>query len=189
MSHNIDYFTYHKDVNKEKVQKNLDNYVAHADWQEGCGGLYKNIRWLGNTVYGSQDEAREAIRKMDKGNYDQIAVLFNEYYEPQDEKINELRAKASEACKEWSKRDQVLYADTVTSTYIGCKHCGSRLFRELLQENLCPVCRSELRPEHMLKSISSAKNKWVRAQRSVEEYIQKKCRKETMWLVKIEYHT
>ena len=38
MSHNVEYFTYPKNVNKATVQNSLDNYAAHQDWQEGCMG-------------------------------------------------------------------------------------------------------------------------------------------------------
>ena len=189
MSHNIEHFTYPKNVNKAQVQKNLDNYVAHADWQEGCTGLYNNIRWLDNKVYESEDEAREAIKKMDRGCYDQLAVLFQNHQTPDDEKVRELNSKAAMACHEWNRRDRILYAETVTSTFIGCKKCGSRLARVMLCSNSCPVCHAELRPEHMIKSVASAKSKWDKAQRDVAEYIKKKGKTDVMWLVKIEYHT
>lgn len=189
MSHNIEHFTYPKSVNKTQVQKNLNNYVAHADWQEGCSGLDKPIRWLDNKIYESEEEARKAIEKLDRGWYDQLAVLFKESHTPDDEKIKELRAKAAKACHEWNKRDRVIYADTVTSAFIGCKKCGSRLARTYLHRNTCPVCSAEMRPEHMLKSVSSAENKWKKAENDIAEYIKKKGKKEVMWLVKIEYHT
>ena len=57
MSHEVCHFTYPKNVNKAKVQKDLDNYVAHEDWQEGCTGLYHNIRWLDSKIYETPEEA------------------------------------------------------------------------------------------------------------------------------------
>ena len=189
MSHNIEYFTYPRNVNKARVKKDLDNFVAHADWQEGASGLCHPIRWIEDKVYSSEEEARSAIHSMDNKWYDQIAVLFQNSNDPNDEKIRELRKKSIEARDEYQKRDRVLYAEKVTSAFIGCKNCGSKLARTFLHSNSCPVCHVELRPEHMMKSISSAKNKWLRTQREVEEYIQKKGKKDVMWLVKIEYHT
>ena len=43
MSHNIEYRTYKEDVDKNKVKNELDIYVAHADYGEGCSGLYNPI--------------------------------------------------------------------------------------------------------------------------------------------------
>ena len=44
MGHNIKYFEYKEDVDRRKVEAQLDNYVAHEDWQEGCSGLNSPIR-------------------------------------------------------------------------------------------------------------------------------------------------
>lgn len=187
--HNIEYFTYPKAVNKAKVQKDLDNYVAHEDWQEGCTGLYHNIRWLDNKIYDTPEEAHKALEELDRGNYDQIAVLYQNSHTPDDAKMKELNQKLEIAYSEYQRRDRLLYSQIVTSAFIGCKTCGSRLARKFMTTNKCPVCHAEMRPDHMMKSISSAKNKWDRAQREVKEYIRKKGKKEILWLVKIEYHT
>lgn len=58
MSHNIKYFEYKEDVDRRKVQAELDNYVAHEDWQEGCSGLSSPIRWIESCgVLGSYEDA------------------------------------------------------------------------------------------------------------------------------------
>lgn len=189
MSHNVECFTYPKNVNKAKVQKDLDNYVAHVDWQEGCGGLYNKIRWLDSKVYASHDEAIEAIERLDKGAYDQLAVLFYDVESVRDDKVKDLQAKEIEARKEYERRDNELYPKKVTADYIGCKKCGSRLARKLLYTNFCPVCKGDFRSETALKSIEAAKAKWNKARDNVCAYIEKKGKKNVRWLVKIEYHT
>lgn len=189
MGHNVEHFFYPKNVDKVKVQKELDNYVAHQDWQEGCTGLYKHIRWLPDVICKNEDEAYEVIKRKDDGWYDQLAVLFYNTHEVEDDKMRELNKKRNEAMFEYQDRDRKLYAETVKAQFIGCKKCGSRLARSFLKSNNCPVCRTELRPEHMMKSISSAKNKLDRAQRAMDEYRERHGKKELMWLVKIEYHT
>ena len=187
--HNIEYYSYSRNVDKRKVQKELDEYVAHEDWQEGCCGLLRPIRWLGDKVYLSRQEAEEQIGKLDRGDYDQIAVLYEYHHNPRNDKEKELRDKQAECYKEYGKRNAVLYAETVKSAFIGCKKCGSKLARGFIKANSCPVCRAELRPDHMLKSVEVAKNRWVKAQNDLNDYIMRKGKKEVMWLVKIEYHT
>lgn len=187
--HNIEYFTFKRDVNKERVEKELNEYVAHEDWQEGCCGLYHSIRWIDGKVYLSRDCAEEAIRKMDHGDYDQLAVLFEHRESPKNDREKELRDKVADNFKEYRKRDSVLYADTVTSSLITCKGCGSKLSRTHIKTNQCPVCHAELRPDHMLKSVDVANKRWKKSQKDLDDYIMRKGKKEVMWLVKIEYHT
>ena len=190
MSHNIEHFTYPKNVDKAAVQKKLDNYVALEDWQEGCSGLYHNIRWLEDKVYDNCDDALEAIEKLDRGSYDNLAVLFNERStDRHDPKLAELEQKEREAEKEMNRRSHILYADTVTAAFIGCKKCGSKLARKYIRGNACPVCSNDLRPEHMIKSFNVAKNRWLKAKENTRNYINRHGKATVMWLVKIEYHT
>ena len=189
MSHNIEHFTYPEKVDKNKVQKELDHYAAMEDWQEGCTGLYRKIRWIDGRVYGSYEEAEEVIKKLDRGDYDQLAVKYDEYHKPKDDKSTELANKLLAAGDEYRKRDFAVYPRSVTSAFIGCKKCGSKLAREYLRTNSCPVCRTDMRPEYILKSIQAAKNKMERVQKEVSDYAKRKGTKEIMWLVKIEYHT
>ena len=189
MSHNVELFTYPEKVDKKKVQKELDHYAAMEDWQEGCTGLYRDIRWIADKVYPNYDEADKAIEKLDRGNYDQLAVKYCVYTPPQDEKVEELKKKVLAAGDEFRRRDFEVYPQTVKSAMIGCKKCGSRLAREYLRTNFCPVCKTDMRPEYIQKSIQAAKNKMLRAEQEASDYYTKKGKKSIRWLVKIEYHT
>lgn len=189
MSHNIDYFIYPEHIDRKKVQAELDDYVAHIDWQEGCQGLFTPIRWINGKVFADRNEAEKYINRIDNHNYDQIAVQFYDHECKPDDKYKELQAKADEAYKEFTRREHILYAQTVTSTFIGCKKCGSRLVRTYLKSNLCPVCQTDMRPDHMKKSVEAARSKWNRARDTSVDYLKKKAKKRVMWLVKIEYHT
>lgn len=58
MAHNIKYFEYSEDVNRKKAEANINLYVAHEDYQEGCSGLASPIRWIESCgVLGSYEEA------------------------------------------------------------------------------------------------------------------------------------
>lgn len=189
MGHNIEHYEYPMNVNKDKVQKELDNYVAHADWQEGCGGLCRKIRWLEDKVYTSYDEAIEAIKRLDRSDYDQLAV---KYYDPlffSDDKKKELEEESKRLFHELSVVRDFLYPKSLKSALITCRNCGSKLSTKHLRGNLCPVCSTDLRPEHILKKISAAKNRWERADDRLKSYIDKHSKKDIKWLVKIEYHT
>ena len=189
--HNIHHADYPLNVNKKSVQTEWDQYAAHEDWQEGCTGLDKNIRWIESPVYETYEEAEKAIEKLDKGWYDQLAVKYKDNIPltTKSEKLKELEQKVSDAYKEYDKRSSALYVKTRTSEYIGCSACRSRLSSKHLVSNRCPVCHADLRPETTLKLIAAAETKWKKAQQAIKEYIDKHSKKEVRWLVKIEYHT
>ena len=190
MSHNIEYRDYPENVNKKQVQADWDHYVAMEDWQEGATGLPKPIQWLETHTYESYDIAMDAINRLDDGWYDQLAVKYISHEKPaSNQKLNELETACEEAWKEYEKRSRVVYPLTLQAALITCKKCNSKLSKQYLKSNLCPVCHADLRPEHITKSIKAAEDRWKRRQNDLKNYRIKHGKKETRWLVKIEYHT
>ena len=187
--HNIHYRDYPENINKKDVQAEWDHYAAMEDWQEGATGLGSPIRWI-NETYNSYEEAQKAIEKHDKGWYDQLAVKYVDRHKNKDDsKMKALTEASVEAMNEYNRRDRIIYPQTLQASLITCKKCNSKLAKSYLKSNLCPVCRTDLRPEHILKSIESAKNKWDRKQRDIKDYMTKHGKKEIRWVVKIECHT
>jgi len=185
--HNIEHHVYPEKVDKKKVFEELNSYVEHECWQEG--GSLDRIRWEEYPILESQKEAEKWIEEHDRGWYDNLAVRFKKPIRVESAKLKELTEETKRTCKEYRDRSAKLYADTVTSTYIGCKSCGSKIARKYLKANNCPICHAELRPEHMLKSVAAAFNKYSRAIKAENDYVNKHSKKEICWLVKIEYHT
>jgi len=194
MSHNIKFFSYAENVNRVKVQRELNDYVAHEDWQEGCSGLPRNIRWLEDVNVCEDRNAAEAMIEIkDRNNYDQLAVRYyqNELGQDlcNDEKHRELSDAVIKACNVYRTRADLIYPKTYTAQFVGCKNCGSKLSVKYLKSNRCPLCGHDLRPDHILKAIEAAHKKWDNAQKKLKDYENKKSKKKVMWLVKIEYHT
>ena len=75
MAHNVDYFDYHCSCSQRKVSKELDGFVAHADYQEGAVGLPQPIRWIDHMCK-NRDEAHDYIESHDRGWYDCLAVKY-----------------------------------------------------------------------------------------------------------------
>lgn len=187
--HNIEHYTYTEKVDKREVQRELDNYVAHEDWQEGCTGLNRDIRWIESPIYANRAEAEKAVNNLDRGDYDQLAVRYYATVPFTDAKRQQLENRRNEAIDEARRRENKVYPGTLSSAFIGCKKCGSRLAVKYLPSNFCPVCKNDLRPEYILKSIAAAEAKVRSANEKLSEYIDKHGKKQVYWLVKIEYHT
>lgn len=192
--HNIEHYTYSEAVDKKRVQRELDEFVAHEDWQEGASGLPAPIRWVENPVYESYEAAYRAIEDADKGKwYNQMAVRFKDY--PRVTKSKELAA-ISERIKKQDEAVKKIVADASvknrTSEFIGCPKCGSSLKRELLSGEACPLCRADLRSKTNIERIAKAKAKSAELgalYRETETKLERKQKPTVKWLVKIEYHT
>lgn len=191
MAHNIKYFTYKEDVNRKRVQAELDNYVAHEDWQEGCGGLNSPIRWIENCgVLNSYDEASEYIKSHDKGWYDSLAVRYKEFDGKVFSALKKARERFDVAKKKWLDLENKLHYADVKADFVSCRNCGSKISRKHLDSNGCPVCDADMRPQSTLDTLARYKTNVDKARESVLEERKKATQKgKTMWLVKIEYHT
>ena len=192
MAHNIKYFTYKEDINRKRVQAELDNYVAHEDWQEGCSGLNSPIRWIENCgVLNSYDEALVYIKNHDKGWYDSLAVRYREVGANKTASLKKAEEKADVAKKKWLDLDNKVHYADVKSDFIGCRHCGSKISRKYLDDNCCPVCDGDMRPQSTLDTIKRYQENVHKANVLLLEEQKKNLAKnsKTMWLVKIEYHT
>lgn len=191
--HNVHHGTYPENVDKKEVQKYWDSYAAREDWEEGCTGLGRDIRWI-NHVCDSYEDAERYIEANDNGWYDQLAVKYRE--------LTKADSRADEIGKEIRAQRLVLmhleqdfYFKGHKSKFKGCPHCGSQLSLPYLEKfcrNACPVCGNDLRPESHAKKISAAKAKLNSLEKKLEAEKKTKRRGDTekiMWLVKIEYHT
>ena len=189
--HNIEYFSYEENIKRDWVQQKLDHYVAQEDWQEGCKGLARPIRWLEDGgICEDMDAAEAFITAHDRGNYDQLAVRYYLHIEPKDSKaLQALKDRHFRAFQRWKDMLAELWASGLKADYVGCRACGSKLKREYIKSNFCPVCHCDLRPNTMLATIKKAKDAAGKADKTVAEYIKKHGTKKVSWLVKIEYHT
>lgn len=190
--HNIEHRTYDEKCDKQAVKDALDKYVAYEDRGEGCSGLYKPIRWIEKAgIQSDYDAACKYLELYDRHDYDNLAVRYYEFREPEgnNKKITELKDRIKTAWDRYCGLDRQVWAQSVTSEYVGCKHCGSRLKRSYIRANVCPVCRGDLRPETTINRLASLKNSHEKAMAALDDYKKTHGKKLVKWLLKFEYHT
>lgn len=149
MGHNIEYFNYDESTNQKDIEAKLASYVQHETWQEG--GSMSPIRWLKQSPLPDRDAAEQFIKRHDKGWYDCLAVRYKEPVITQ--AIRAAQKAEAAAWKKWRDLDNEVYVTTLTSEFISCKACKSRLNRKMLAipkigipRNTCPVCHAESEP-------------------------------------------
>jgi len=189
MSHNIQHYSYPENCDRAKVKAEIDHFVAMEDYQEGCTGLYRPIRWIETTICGDYEEAIKTIVKLDRGDYDNVAVRYYNSLPYSDAKTKELQTKKDIAYAKYREAENVVYPKTVKAAYITCKVCGSKLSRTRLAGNNCPLCKNSLCPDSFKEKVDAAKNRFTKASENLRKYVKSKAQKEVLWLVKFEYHT
>lgn len=190
--HNISYYTYPEKCNKKEVEEELNAHVARQTYQEGGHGLDSPIRWLNMEPLPDYDAAVKAIESHDRGWYDQLAVRYRELpANVSSKKIEELKNKAAEVYQTLMQLEKKVAAKDFKAQLVSCKKCGSKLNKDYLNSNFCPLCRADMRSDTMQKRLATLRKRHQELQEALrkEQAALAAKKGKVMWLVKIEYHT
>lgn len=189
--HNINYEVFSVKMSERDMNDELNRYVKQATWQEGGHGLDHPIRFI-DRVMPDYNSAKEFIDKNDKGWYDCLAVKFKEMPRNKStKKLDALQQKRREMYLEYNELNQKVFAVEFKAEFVGCKHCGSKINRNYIKSNFCPICRTDMRSETTLKKLNTMKAKIEKIDKEISDEERKIAEKygEIKWLVKYEYHT
>ncbi len=185
--HNIRYLTYKEDISRALVMADVCE-IASRDGD----GYDSNLTWHSNVPpLESYEEAEKFIKEKDNGWYDEHAVRYKDYSSAKKTaKITEYETKISElntAKNEYKKAHSV---HSFQAKHIGCAKCGSRLNKEYLRGEYCPLCRADLRAKTTTEKLQWYDDKIKDYQSRIDKEKQKQKKHcKIMWLVKIEYHS
>lgn len=195
MSHNTHMTVYPYNCNKRAVQSYWDEVAKHEDYEEGCSGLPSNIKWEERKVFNSYEEAENYIESRSNEWYLQIAVPFLDIKIKETATIKALKERISTYTEKKNLLETELFCKGFKSVFYCCKHCKSKLAIKYLVNNKCPVCRTDLRSETVLKQITRYSeiihdcNEKLKAEEIKAREKAKSKNSTKKWLVKIEYHT
>ena len=162
----------------ETVRRNGDHYGTDR------------VRISTEKVFDTYDDAMAHIERVDRHDYDGIAVKYLDFEGVEDsKKIKEYRVKIAELVK---KKDEYIKAHSVhkqNAAFIGCQTCGSKLNKERLRGERCPLCGTDLRASSTLDRINSFDARVKEIDKKItQERREQKSKAKVRWLVKYEYH-
>lgn len=171
------------------LQKIADDVIRYVQ-SHGDGYGTDRLRFPTEQVFDNINEAHAYIDSHDKGWYDGIAVKFLDYTGvAATKKIQEYEAKIADLVhkkKEYIKAHSV---HTQKAAYIGCAGCGSKLNKDKLRGEHCPLCGKDLRAVSTLERIDSFDARVNELNVKITEERKKQKAKATVkYLVKFEYH-
>lgn len=184
MGHVVGYLSEKENCNRklvmsaivERAERDGDGYDGGVKWHD-------EVKPLAN-----RDEAEAFIRAKDNGWYDDHAVRYYDYSGAKvTKKIGELQTKARELAEKRAAYEKEHSVRTFKAALISCHKCGSKLAREYLKSDRCPLCYTDLRSDTTLETLK----KYEERKKEVLEQIEKEKQKQTgevRWLIKYEYH-
>lgn len=185
MGHGITMLSFKESTPKENITTEVQRYVCNKEHSR----LEYPIRWL-DPICSDYEEADSYIREHDNGWYDNLAVRYREpAANATTEKLKTLEAKRHELTGKIRAIEDDIPAKKFKAQLVTCKQCGSKINKDYLKSNFCPLCRTDMRSQTVqdnLKRLRARReevDKQIRAERS------KLAESGTIhWLVKFEYH-
>lgn len=157
--------------------------------RDGDSGYHGNLQ-IHNIRFDSREEAEDAIDGLDTGYYSDHAVKFLDYSKCAPTKTMQEITKRIDKLHE--QRTKYLDEHSVMkqkAKLITCRNCESKISREWLKTEYCPVCRNDLRADYIkerLKEFDKKENELRKQYGTAEKKLKSKA--QTKWLVKIEFH-
>lgn len=184
--HQIIFENFSEKTSISEINDYVKKYVnSHGD---RYGTTRVNV--LDNAICSNYEEAYDKINNAQNGFYEGWAVKFYDYSNiTPTKRINELVDKKAE-----TKQNKAAYIEahsihTFKANLIGCPKCGSKLKKDFLRTNYCPVCHSDLRSETTLETIKRYDARIEKYEKMItDEKMKQKKQAKIMWLVKFEYH-
>lgn len=185
--HNIYYITCGENENKRNIMADIQE---HAE-QEG-DGYSSRFTWHDEIPpYENYDKAKEAIKMLDRGFYDDHAVKFYDYSNAnKTAKIKEYETKIQELARNERKYKEEHSIHLLKAKHIGCERCGSKLNKDYIVGERCPLCSKDLRSKTTIEKMEwfNKKRKEYNA-RIEDEKMKQKSKAKIKWLIKYEFHS
>lgn len=186
MGHAVMHNVYPATWTLKQITDDVVEYVRHSGDRYGTD----TVRVPTEKVFDTYEDAEAYIEKVDGHDYDGIAVKFLDFTGVEDsQKIKELRAKIAETVQKKNEYIKSHSVHTQKAAYIGCQSCGSKLNKEKLRGERCPLCQHDLRAASTLERILSFDKKVEEYDKKItQEHLKQKKKAKVKWLVKYEYH-
>lgn len=191
MSHNIKIWSFDAKMKPADVRAAVyanvmdivrDEYPDEECTENGWDSMARtaaDIRFDDSRVFGSEEVATKYLEDTYRSDYNCKAVLAY-FYDPRDSaKVQEMEAKIKELEKKVSVHNRA-------SKFIGCEKCGSKLSREHLKGETCPLCKNDLRSATSIERLRAAHKKLHDFR---EKMAKKDANRKKVWVVITDYHS
>jgi hypothetical protein len=184
--HNVCYREFSDSTPQREIVDTVLNIVARSGDRYGTD----RIKFF-DPICDNVSAAHEYIKEFDRDFYGGYAVRYYDFSKVKDpQKVEELEKKIRETLEKKKAFADAHSVKNQKAAFIGCPKCGSKLNRERMRGNDCPLCYSDLRSESTLNRLASYDKRIDEYNHKIDqERLKEKKKAKIMWLVKFEYHS
>ncbi len=179
MGHCTDYIVV--DNKKDIMGAAQDFAFYNTDRYENPSGRYhRKIDVLESTVYEDYDSACTKADELSvtRGSYNDFAIPFYESIKQEPTKqMQNLSKRLEKIIKDKCEYDEKHSIKNLSSKLISCKNCESKLAKDFLKGNKCPVCGKDLRSQYILDRIKKYDDDYKKVNKQLIEIEQKRNKK------------
>ena len=186
---------------KEDILGEAEDFAyIHTDRQENWNGNYHgNLTIHDRIICDNVEEAEKKIKALDNGWYDDHAVQFYDIPSVEDtKKMERLMERIAENHMKREAYEEKHLIQNLKSKLITCSHCGSKIAKDYMRSQYCPVCRDQdLRADYILKRLEKFEEddkkihaEYRRLRKELEDKQTEKYKGKApiKWLAKFEIH-
>lgn len=152
------------------------------------------LKLLNDDIYDDREAAEERLSDLygKYGRHYNYGVRFYDYSGLSgSKKVNEIFRKIHDTREKMIEYNKSHTVRDFKAEYIGCPSCGSKLKRELLRSDLCPLCHTDMRSKTVLDNIARYNSKikdLERQSRVLQKAEEKKnaSKRKVKWLIHAE---
>lgn len=187
--HGITYLIYDSKESWSSISSKARKECANrSEYGHDSGSITKYSHIAKN-----KEEAIEYLKSKDTGWYDCIACQFYEFPNLSSKVVESLDNKIKELNNKYFELNNTIHYANVKASFVSCPSCNSKINKDFIKWNNCPICRIDMRPKTILDRLAQYKEKIksleIEKNNEIKHLQEKNIRKaKVKWLVKIEYH-
>lgn len=166
--------------------KEIDKEIYEESYNEGYpNAVQQRTELLNVSVFDTREEAEEYINNHNFWRKKNVGVRYKNYDSVKpSKKMLDLERRIAETEQKIISYGKAHSISTFKAEFVSCPNCKSKFKRDLLKNDYCPLCRTDMRSNTTLSTIKNYESKVKELKKQYKEE-QKKLKEKatTNWLV------
>lgn len=177
MGYNLISFSENK--SKSDILESINNVISMVTNKK-----ISKINWINDSICKNYEDASASLKTIINSEYDAFAVRYLKVAKVRRSKeLEDLEQKYNTVFGELRKLSEMNYVKGLKINYVTCKNCGSKLKKEYVYRDYCPLCGECLLPKAYQNKLKSTERKL----KQIEEELNKEKERLRMESNKVEW--